>query len=505
MLNPNGTYTYTLTSPATTTPHADDGANTLTETFTYQATDSLGNVVTSTIVVSIVDDVPKALNDSNATSASETQLTLTGNVLTNDVQGADVVAIGPNAGPITAGTFTGTYGTLVLNANGTYTYTLNPADAAFKALHGGGNGTETFTYTLTDADGDTSTANLVLNIHNNDDPVVLNGLDVNGGELTVYEKNLSDGTSPETPALTQSGTFTVTALDGLQTLTVGGIAVVTNGVAAGFPQSVVSPLGSTFTVTGYNPATGVVSYSYTLVDNENHPTGNGANSLTENFNVVATDTDGSTASGQINVNIIDDLPTAKADTGSVVEGGTVNVSVLGNDVTGADGAAAGGAVVGVRAGGDTSSSAIGGLNSNIIGTYGYLTLDAAGNAIYHSNPNSVSPPGATDTFTYTIRDGDGDESTTTLTINVADSKLVASVDQDVTVYEKALDLTKDGQDLAPARSPAATRATPAKPPPVRWSVRSPAAAGRSPTAWSAAPPAPTGRSSSTPTALTPTP
>ncbi|WP_064119606.1 retention module-containing protein [Pseudomonas fluorescens] len=448
VLNANGTYTYTLTSPASTTPHADDGANTLTETFTYQATDSLGNVVTSSIVVSIVDDVPKAVNDSNANSASETQLILTGNVLTNDVQGADVVATGPNAGPITAGTFTGTYGTLVLNANGTYTYTLNPNDADFKNLHGGGNGTETFTYTLTDADGDTSTANLVLQIHNNDDPVVLNGLDVNGGELTVYEKNLSDGTSPDTPALTQSGTFTVTALDGLQTLTVGGIAVVTNGVAAGFPQSVVSPLGSTFTVTGYNPATGVVSYSYTLVDNEAHPTGNGANSLTENFNVVATDTDGSTASGQINVNIIDDLPTAKADSGSVAEGGTVNLSVLGNDVTGADGAAAGGAVVGVRAGSNTATSAIGGLNSNINGNFGYLTLDAAGNAVYHSNPNSVSPPGATDTFTYTIRDSDGDESTTTITINVADSKLVASVDQDVTVYEKALDLTKDGQDLA---------------------------------------------------------
>jgi VCBS repeat-containing protein len=446
VLNPNGTYTYTLTSAATTTPHADDGANTLTETFTYQATDSLGNIVNSTIVVSIVDDVPKAVNDSNANSASETQLTLTGNVLTNDVQGADAVATGPNAGPITPATVVGTYGTLVLNANGTYTYTLNPNDADFKNLHGGGNGTETFTYTLTDADGDTSTANLVLNIHNNDDPVLLNGLDVNGGELTVYEKNLSDGTSPDTPALTQSGTFTVTALDGLQTLTVGGIAVVTNGVAAGFPQSVVSPLGSTFTVTGYNPATGVVSYSYTLVDNEAHPTGSGANSLTENFNVVATDTDGSTASGQINVNIIDDLPTAKPDTGSVAEGGTVNVSVLGNDISGADGAAT---VVGVRAGSNTGTSAIGGLNSNINGNFGYLTLDAAGNAVYHSNPNSVSPPGATDTFTYTIRDSDGDESTTTITINVADSKLVASVDQDVTVYEKALDLTKDGQDLAP--------------------------------------------------------
>ena len=446
VLNPNGTYTYTLTSPASTTPHADDGANTLTETFTYQATDSLGNIVTSTIVVNIVDDVPKAVNDNNANTASETQLTLTGNVLSNDVQGADVVATGPNAGPISAGTFSGTYGTLVLNANGTYTYTLNPNDADFKNLHGGGNGTETFTYTLTDADGDTSTANLMLNIHNNDDPVLLNGLDVNGGELTVYEKNLSDGSNPNIPALTQNGTFTVTALDGLQTLTVGGIAVVTNGVAAGFPQSVVSPLGSTFTVTGYNPATGVVSYSYTLVDNETHPNANGANSLTENFNVVATDTDGSTANGQINVNIVDDLPTAKPDTGSVAEGGTVNVSVLGNDVSGADGAAT---VVGVRAGSNTGTSAIGGLNSNINGNFGYLTLDAAGNAVYHSNPNSVSPPGATDTFTYTIRDSDGDESTTTITINVADSKLVASVDQDVTVYEKALDLSKDGADLAP--------------------------------------------------------
>ena len=448
LLNPNGTYTYTLTSPATTTPHADDGGNTLTESFTYQATDSLGNSTTSTIVVNIVDDVPKAFNDSNAGTAAENVLTLNGNVLTNDVQGADHVATGPNAGPVTPGTFTGTYGTLVLNANGTYTYTLNTNDADFKNLHGGGNGTETFTYTLTDADGDTSTANLVLNVHNNDDPVTLNGLDVSGGELTVYEKNLSDGTSPNAPALTQSGTFTVTALDGLQTLDVGGIHVVVGGVAAGFPQSIVTPLGSTLTITGFNPATGVLSYSYTLVDNETHPNANGANSLTENINVIATDTDGSTASGQINVNIIDDLPTAKADTASVVEGGTVSGNVLDNDIGGADGPAVSGAVVGVRAGGDTSTSAIGGLGSNINGTYGYLTLDANGNAVYHSNPDAVSGAGATDTFTYTVRDADGDESTTTITIDVYNSCIKAVSDNDVTVYEKALDLSKDGQDLA---------------------------------------------------------
>jgi VCBS repeat-containing protein len=435
-------YSYTLNDNEAH-PTAN-GANTLPEQFAVTVVDDNGTTATGSLDVNIVDDLPKGVYDSNGT-ASETQLTLSGNVLTNDVQGADRVTIGENAGPITPGTFTGTYGTLVLNANGTYTYTLNTSDADFKALHGGGNGTETFTYTLTDADGDSSTANLVLQIHNNDDPVVLNGLNVNGGELTVYEKNLSDGSNPDTPALTQSGTFTVTALDGLQTLTVGGITVISGGVVAGFPQTAATPLGSTLTITGFNATTGVISYSYTLNDNEAHSTANGANSLIENINVVATDTDGDTATAQINVNIVDDLPSAKPDSSSVVEGGTVNISVLGNDVSGADGPAT---VVGVRAGGNTLTSAIGGLGNQINGTYGYLTLDANGNAVYHSNQNSVGDSGATDTFTYTVRDSDGDESTTTITIDVANSAIKANPDSDVTVYEKALDLSKDGQDLA---------------------------------------------------------
>ncbi|KAF0863532.1 retention module-containing protein [Pseudomonas sp. LD120] len=421
-----------------------NGANSLSEQFNVVATDVDGSSATGSLDVNVVDDVPTAVNDSNADTASESQLTLTGNVLTNDTQGADRVP----SGPVTAGTFTGTYGTLVLNANGSYTYTLNPSDADFKALHGNGNGTENFAYTITDSDGDTSTANLVLQVHNNDDPVTLNGLDVNGGELTVYEKNLGTGSNPDAPALTQSGTFTVTAPDGLQSLTVGGINVVAGGVAAGFPQTATTALGNTLSITGYNASTGEVSYSYTLLDNETHPTALGANSIAEHFSVLATDGDGSTAAGVIDVNIVDDLPIATADSTTAVEGATVNVSVLGNDLLGADGAAVGGAVVGVRAGGNTATSAIGGLGSTINGTYGTLTLDAAGNAVYHSNPNSVNPPGASDVFTYTIRDSDGDESTTTLTINVTDSGLKAVTDQDVTVYEKALDLNKDGQDLA---------------------------------------------------------
>ncbi|MGN8345835.1 retention module-containing protein, partial [Pseudomonas sp. SMV71] len=186
-------YTYTLTDNET--HPAGGGANSITEQFAVVAVDTDGDTATGTLDVNITDDVPQAIDDSNANTASETLVTLTGNVLPNDHQGADRIPTGPDSGPIIGGTFTGTYGTLVLNPNGTYTYTLNTNDPQFVALQGGGSGTETFAYTLTDSDGDTSTANLVLQIHNNDDPVVLVGLDAAGGELSLQEKNLSDGSS----------------------------------------------------------------------------------------------------------------------------------------------------------------------------------------------------------------------------------------------------------------------------------------------------------------------
>ncbi|QBF25767.1 retention module-containing protein [Pseudomonas tructae] len=422
------TYTYTLLDNENH-PTAN-GANSLSESFTVTATDTDGSTANGAIDVNIVDDLPSAVNDTNAVTATEVQLTLTGNVLSNDVQGADRVT-----GPITAGTFTGTYGTLVLAADGSYTYTLNPNDQDFKNLHGGGNGTETFTYTLKDADGDTSTANLVLNVSNLNDPVTLNGLNINGGELTVYEKNLSDGSSPSTPALTQGGSFTVTAPDGLQTLTVGGISVVSGGVASGFPQSATTALGNTLTITGYNAATGVVTYTYTLLDNENHPTANGANSLSESFTVTATDTDGSTANGAIDVNIVDDLPSAVNDTNAVTATEvqlTLTGNVLSNDVQGAD-----------RVTGPITAG-------TFTGTYGTLVLAADGSYTYTLNPNDQDfknlhgGGNGIESFTYTLRDADGDTSTATLKLNVSNLDNPVTIDGlnvnggELTVYEKNL-------------------------------------------------------------------
>jgi len=438
-------YSYTLVDNES--HPAGGGANSFSEQFTVIAKDMDGDTRSGTLDVNIVDDMPKAVNDTNAVTATEQHTELTGNVLTNDVQGADRVA----GGPVIAGTFTGTYGTLVLAADGSYTYTLNTNDPDFKNLGGGGAGVETFTYTIKDADGDTSKATLTLNVNNLDDTVTLDGLNVQGGELTVYEKNLADGSAPNEGALTQQGTFKVIAPDGLQSLSVGGIAVVSNGVAAGFPQSITTAQGNTLTVTGYNPTTGVVSYSYTLVDNESHPTGGGANSISEQFTVIAKDLDGDTRTGTLDVNIVDDVPQAAPDSTSVVEGGTVSGNVFLNDRMGADQAVSSNVVVGARAGSDTSQSAIGNLNTQIAGQYGTLTIDAAGNAVYHANPNSAAPAGATDVFVYTIRDSDGDESTTTITINVQDCSLTVAGPGGVTVYEKALDTVQDGNDLAPGK------------------------------------------------------
>ena len=80
------------------------------------------------------------------------------------------------------------------------------------------------------------------------------------------------------------GDFTISAPDGAEDPERGWHQHRGERGGGGLPLSgVTTPLGNTPTITGYNPATGLVSYSYTLNDNEAHPTANGNNSLFEDF------------------------------------------------------------------------------------------------------------------------------------------------------------------------------------------------------------------------------
>ncbi len=298
----------------------------------------------------------------------------------------------------------GTYGYLTLDANGNAVYHSNP-----NAVSGPG-ATDTFTYTVRDADGDQSTTTITIDVHNSCISAV------SDSDVTVYEKALDlnqddQDLAPGTVTGSQPGTGETASgtLVGSVSGAAGAITYTLVGSATGaYGQILLNPNG-TYTYTLTSPAS--------TAPNAN----DGPNTLSESFTYKATDALGNSTTSTIVVNIVDDQPTATPDSAAVAEGDIVSGNVLWNDVGGADGLAAGGAVVGVRAGSDTSTSAVGGLNTQINGTYGYLTLDANGNAVYHSNPNAVSGPGATDTFTYTVRDADGDQSTTTITIDVNNS------------------------------------------------------------------------------------
>ncbi|MFQ2825152.1 retention module-containing protein, partial [Aeromonas allosaccharophila] len=211
------------------------------------------------------------------------------------------INIGVPAG--VAATITGV-GTLIINPDGSYTFTPAPNyDGAVPPIN----------YQVTDGQ-DTVTSTLVISITPVDQEVELAGLDLVGGEVQVSDTNLADGSAPNAAALTQSGVFTFNAPDGIQSLTLGGVTLITDGqLGASFPQSIISPLGNVLTITAvtYNPATGEgqVSYSYTLGDNENHARPVNDTSLSESFSVVLIDSDGDTASDTLDVTILDDIPT----------------------------------------------------------------------------------------------------------------------------------------------------------------------------------------------------
>jgi Domain of unknown function (DUF4347)/Cadherin-like domain/Bacterial Ig domain len=129
VFNANGTYTYTPTPGFTGT-----------DTFTYTVTDpatGLTATATETINVGV-----KAVNDAYTTPFNTP--------LAGDAKLADTYPVGSTF----AKTTDPTHGSVVFNANGTYTYT--PAN--------GFTGTDTFTYTITAPSGQTSTATETIKV-----------------------------------------------------------------------------------------------------------------------------------------------------------------------------------------------------------------------------------------------------------------------------------------------------------------------------------------------------
>ncbi|MBL0482851.1 retention module-containing protein, partial [Aeromonas veronii] len=349
------------------------------------------------------------LDDLGETAVTPEDTQVSGNLLDNSTNpdgpaDASIVSydwginIGVPAG--VAATITGV-GTLIINPNGSYTFTPAPNyDGAVPPVN----------YQVTDGQ-DTVTSTLVISITPVDEAVGLDGLTLEGGEVLVSDANLADGLAPNAASLTQSGVFTFNAPDGVQSLALGNVTLITNGQSAtSFPLSIISPLGNVLTITAvtYNPVTGAgqVSYSYALGDNENHTRPANDTSLSESFSVVLTDSDGDTASDTLDITILDDIPTLAGDIGSTL-GGQVQEDALAsgnNEGTGQSASASGAAGTLnnlVNFGADGAGSF--GLGSDVSSLVGQ-ELTSGGVALSYSVAGNVltASAGSVPVFTLTV-------------------------------------------------------------------------------------------------------
>ncbi len=175
------------------------------------------------------------------------------------------------------------------------------------------------------------------------------------------------------------------------------------------------------------------NYVFRLIGTLDHKdTANHNDVINLNFGVLATDSDGDTATTNIVIKVYDDGPKANNDvnTYDVTQGGT-----SGNVITGENGGTGAAdqlsqddtnTIVKISYGTTTVNVPAGGF-AEIEGNYGKLKIYSDGSYEYKLNRETE---GATDEFRYTLKDGDGDTSTALLQLKGYDPVLIVGENVD---------------------------------------------------------------------------
>jgi VCBS repeat-containing protein/CshA-type fibril repeat protein len=179
---PDGTISGTIDPDASQGGLGGDGVYLVTIT----ADDGNGGTATTTVTYTITNPPPDAVDDASSEGEDTVQ---TGNVLPNDSDTApdsDPIVVSAVGGGTVGAPIALTYGTLLLNADGSWTFTPN---AQANALAVGEVVEENITYTISDGQGGTDTAVLSIEIvGTNDAPVagdLPNQSDYEGDEVTA--------------------------------------------------------------------------------------------------------------------------------------------------------------------------------------------------------------------------------------------------------------------------------------------------------------------------------
>jgi VCBS repeat-containing protein len=450
LLNADGTYTYVVDNSNLRVQALRTPLNTLTETFTYRTRDLFGatNNATLTIVIVGANDNPLAQDDSTvAVEAGGTfngtpGVNPSGNVLTNDrdIDSGDTKTVTDVRGGTEAagGTFTafagsqslnGLYGTLTINADGTYSYVINNTLAAIQALKVGDSLVETFTYRMRDTAGATDIAQLSIRIDGAwDAPVAANDI-----ALAVADNGKGNAINPTGNVLPND-----TDVDQGDSLIVTGIRAGTE--AAGGSLALVNAATDSSNGTLVNGLFGQLIIgadgSYTYIVDSNNPTVLALGPLqflNERFTYQITDRGGQTDLAEIQIIIRgrNSAPVANGDEGTAVEAGGLNNSqpgidpsgnVISNDTDVEDDVLT---VTAIHTGGLAETGTSGTVGTTLRGLYGDLLLNADGSWHYTVDNNLAvvqalrqSGQTLTDVFSYTLSDFFGATSVAELRITV---------------------------------------------------------------------------------------
>jgi len=287
--------------------------------FGVKAYDDDGDWVQAEIDIDVNDDVPVARNDED-TVAKGSFAEISGNVMSGldtdspsagkDSQGGDHATVTGILSAVATGVvgkeIQGSYGKLVLNEDGSYTYTRDHGPDSKGGVD------DVFTYTLTDGDGDTSTATLTIHIK---DSGVCIELPSCPADTTVSEAGLParPGEAPGSNQFSDSeetgGTITIDAKDGIASLQIGSheLTLAELKDLGNTPLKIADPTGE-LTLTGFNESTGALTYTYVLKDNTLNTNGSSVS-----FDITVKDADADAKTATLTIKIQDDAPTANCD------------------------------------------------------------------------------------------------------------------------------------------------------------------------------------------------
>jgi VCBS repeat-containing protein len=366
-LNADGTYSYALNAGA----QALSAGSAAADSFAYTATDGQATA-TSTLTVDVIgaNDAPVTVGDAN-TIVEDALQPITGNVLANDsdVDAGSVLSVG------NPGTYVGTYGTLTLNADGSYSYAVNNDSMLVQGLSQGQVVTDTFEYHATDGTASTAST-LNISVEGRDDP-------------STVVSDFATTAEDETQLLT--GNVLANDID------VDGSFVVAPGSFTGTYGTLTLAADGTYSYALDNASSAVQSLSAGQVVFETFDYQVGGSATPASFTVVVTGSN--------------DNPTATADSFVIDEGAALTLPVLANDA-------------------DVDASDILSVISASGAQHGTLSVTSGGFLEYVADANYEG----TDSFTYLVGDGKGGfaSATVDLTINaVADAPALGTLDATV--------------------------------------------------------------------------